>query len=33
VKFAAVEISRLKENDESVGKLIELIARKLKLST
>ena len=33
VKFAAVEISRLKEDDASVGKLIELIARKLKLST
>ena len=33
VKFATVEISRLKEDDASAGKLIELVARKLKLST
>jgi hypothetical protein len=33
MKFAAVEIYRLKEDDASVEKLIELIAWKLKLST
>jgi acyl carrier protein len=33
LKFATAESSRLKEDDASAGKLIELVARKLKLST
>ena len=32
VKFATVEISRLKEDGANVGSLLELVARKLKLS-
>jgi acyl carrier protein len=30
VKFATAEISRLKENDANVGKMLELLARKKK---
>jgi acyl carrier protein len=33
VKFATAEISRLKEDDANVGKLKDLVARKLKVST
>jgi acyl carrier protein len=32
VRFATVEISRLKEDGANVGSLMELVARKLKLS-
>ena len=32
VRFATVEISRLKEDGANVGNLLELVARKLKMS-
>ena len=32
VRFATVEISRLKEDSANVGSMLELVARKLKLS-
>jgi acyl carrier protein len=32
VRFATVEISRLKDDGANVGSLLELVARKLKMS-